>query len=33
MHNSKQNHCCKVRGRQFVTHAKNRVIAEDQRTL
>ncbi len=33
IHTGKQNHRCKACGRQFVVHAENRLIAEDQRTL
>ena len=33
IHTGKQNHQCKACGRQFVVHADNRVITEDQRTL
>jgi hypothetical protein len=33
IHNGKQNHQCKKCGRQFVLHAENRVIVEEQRTL
>jgi len=33
IHTGKQNHQCKAWGRQFVVHADNRAIAEDQRTL
>src|SRR5262245_48001816 len=32
-HYGKQNHQCKACGRQFVLHADNRVIGEEQRTL
>ncbi len=33
IHTGKQNHRCKACGRQFVVHAENRLIAEDQRIL
>jgi transposase-like protein len=33
IHTGKQNHQCKACSRQFVVHADNRAIAEDQRTL
>jgi insertion element IS1 protein InsB len=33
IHTGKQNHQCKACGRQFVLHADNRVIGEEQRTL
>jgi transposase-like protein len=33
IHTGKQNHQCRACDRQFVVHADNRVIAEDQRTL
>jgi insertion element IS1 protein InsB len=33
IHTGKQNHRCKACGRQFVMHADNRHIDEDQRTL
>ena len=33
IHTGKQNHRCKDCGRQFVLHAENRVIEEEQRTL
>jgi insertion element IS1 protein InsB len=33
IHTGKQNHQCKVCGRQFVLHAEKRVIAEEQRIL
>jgi hypothetical protein len=33
IHNGKQNHQCKVCGRQFVLDAANHVIAEEQHTL
>lgn len=33
IHNGKQNHRCKDCGRQFVLHAENRFIDEEQRTL
>jgi insertion element IS1 protein InsB len=33
IHNGKQNHLCKVCGRQFVADATNRVIVEEQRAL
>jgi hypothetical protein len=33
IHTGKQNHRGKACGRQFVVHAENRLIAEDQRTL
>jgi transposase-like protein len=33
IHTGKQNHRCKACGRQFVVHAENRLIAEDQRSL
>jgi IS1 family transposase/transposase-like protein len=33
IHTGKQNHRCKQCGRQFVGHAENRLIAEEQRTL
>jgi IS1 family transposase/transposase-like protein len=33
IHTGKQNHRCKVCGRQFVVHAESRLIAEDQRSL
>ena len=33
IHNGKQNHQCKACNRQFVLHAENRVISEDQRSL
>jgi transposase-like protein len=33
IHTGKQHHRCKVCGRQFVMHAENRLIAEDQCSL
>jgi insertion element IS1 protein InsB len=33
IHTGKQNHRCKQRGRQFVGHAENRLIDEEQRSL
>jgi insertion element IS1 protein InsB len=33
IHTGKQNHRCKQCGRQFVVHAENRLIDEEQRTL
>ena len=33
IHNGKQNHRCKACGRQFVVHAEDCVIPEEQRTL
>ena len=33
IHTGQQNHQCKACGRQFVLHADNRVISEEQRTL
>ncbi len=33
IHTGKQNHQCKTCGRQFVFHADNRVVVEEQRTL
>jgi len=33
MHTGQQNHQCKACGRQFVLHADNRVIADEQRAL
>ena len=33
IHTGKQNHQCKTCGRQFVLHAANRTIGEDQRAL
>jgi transposase-like protein len=33
IYTGKQNHQCKACGRQFVVHADNRAIAEDQRAL
>jgi insertion element IS1 protein InsB len=33
IHTGKPNHRCNDCGRQFVLHAENRVIAEEQRTL
>lgn len=33
MHTGKQNHQCKKCGRQFVLHAENRMIGEDQRAM
>src|SRR6266446_10438488 len=33
IHTGQQNHQCKACGRQFVLHADNRVITEEQRTL
>jgi insertion element IS1 protein InsB len=33
IHTGKQNHQCQACGRQFVLHADNRVIGEEQRTL
>lgn len=33
IHTGKQNHQCKTCDRQFVLHAQNRLIGEDQRTL
>jgi insertion element IS1 protein InsB len=33
IHTGKQNHRCKQCGRQFVEHAENRLIDEEQRTL
>jgi insertion element IS1 protein InsB len=33
IHSGKQNHRCRVCGRQFVTNAEERIIADEQRTL
>ena len=33
IHNGKQNHQCKVCGRQFVVDATNRVVVDEQRNL
>jgi transposase-like protein len=33
IHTGKQNHQCKKCGRQFVLHAENRTIGEDQRAM
>ena len=33
VHTGQQNHQCKAGSRQFVLHADNRVISDEQRTL
>jgi transposase-like protein len=33
IHNGKQNHLCKKCGRQFVLHAENKVIAQQEKAL
>jgi insertion element IS1 protein InsB len=33
IHSGQQNHQCKACGRQFVTSAEERIIADEQRTL